>query len=146
MEQSPSPGKEAMWHPLSVCLSVSKICLIIKGQLAGACPSSFLPLRRRCWHIMAHSCWLWLKLYQNQPKFSRWFKRWVYSLCDPGINVADPQAVPFLGHTLWDDGGIFHRLCCRRHVYPGRGRRDLGLTVPKMFITDKIEYVNIDQY
>lgn len=27
-------------------------------------------------------------------------KRWLYSLRDPGINVADPQAVPFLGHTL----------------------------------------------
>lgn len=27
-------------------------------------------------------------------------KRRVHSLCDPGINVADPQAVPFLGHTL----------------------------------------------
>lgn len=43
---------------------------------------------------------------------------WIYSLCDFGINVANPQAVSIMRRTLCNNGGIFHSLCCRRHVYP----------------------------
>lgn len=42
----------------------------------------------------------------------------IYSLCDFGIDVANPQAVSIMRRALCNDGGIFHRLCCRRHVYP----------------------------
>lgn len=49
----------------------------------------------------------------------------VDSLCNFGIDVAYPQAISVMGHTLWNDGGIFHCPCCRRHVYSvgGRNRR-----------------------
>lgn len=38
-----------------------------------------------------------------------------YSLCDFGVDVADPQAVSLMGHALGDDGGVLHGPRCRRH-------------------------------
>lgn len=38
-----------------------------------------------------------------------------HSLGDFGVDVADPQAVSLMGHTLGDDGGVLHGPRCRRH-------------------------------
>lgn len=43
---------------------------------------------------------------------------WIYSLCDFGIDVANPQAVSVMCRALCKNGSIFHSLCGRRHVYP----------------------------
>lgn len=62
---------------------------------------SSLPLPSFAWVTLARRATFMLVVAETMSITQVFeLKQWVYSLCDPGINVADPQAVPFLGHTL----------------------------------------------
>lgn len=41
------------------------------------CKQGFLPLDGKTWHILLPIPWLWMKLYNDSPEFSRSFYTWV---------------------------------------------------------------------